>query len=574
MPVLHTQQLVLRVTLHLTSAGTLSELATLQVSGNPITFPPPDVIKGGTRAILRFLKEKCDAEENSDGLPTSSPAAGEVEPLGNHPGSTPDAKRRSESLRESSFDDQDGEESESAVWCGWYSEGEGRQARVAENAPESHYEGDESDDGDETSRNSSVHSTSFRIAIKAGGDSVVEQDLHLGLQEEPDSERDTLGRPPSSTSACLLTPNFEFPTRPEYDLTREDSSSDRGLAEGPCRPEDDPSIATWSCTCFQDPSPITRDKMHIFGRSPDSTSKHRFLKTLPDTLESLLLPVGSIMVPSMAPGHIGGHRRTLHLHLQGDNHHLEDDMESLEGDLGEGYRRPHSEPFCDIEKECHRKVSCVSLPVVSLQLPALEGHLLQERGPRPGLASNRRIARRPRPGAGSRRTQKEHHKPKLVTVAEVHRRAREARRRQREMLAATREMNASQRLKSVAGLEDWREEAKQLQLQQQYHHTLHPNAYLPAVCEAPFAIDGTMLTPRARSKIKTKEDQKRSLSPSVSQVTGVCAGVRSCLEELSTAAGGAAGGEEGGSLAHTASIVTQLHHLRRQLNRLKVNCVI
>lgn len=37
--------------------------------------------------------------------------------------------------------------------------------------------------------------------------------------------------------------------------------------------------------------------------------------------------------------------------------------------------------------------------------------------------------------------------PRLATVAEVHRRAREERRRQREMLAATREMAEQQRLK-------------------------------------------------------------------------------------------------------------------------------
>ncbi|KAK3860539.1 hypothetical protein Pcinc_033418 [Petrolisthes cinctipes] len=114
---------------------------------------------------------------------------------------------------------------------------------------------------------------------------------------------------------------------------------------------------------------------------------------------------------------------------------------------------------------------------------------------------------------------------------------------------------------------------------------------------APFAVDGTTLTPRARAKMKGREDTKAPTDPSVSEV---CAGVRSCLEELNVAGGGGRGGEGeggggmerkggggmrggvrgggrgggGGSLVQSASVVHQLHHLRRQLHRLRVNCLI
>ncbi|KAK7065146.1 hypothetical protein SK128_014447 [Halocaridina rubra] len=418
---------------------------------------------------------------------------------------------------------------------------------------------------------SSCSATSLRVAIKTSGSGeAFKQDLKLSLSKEAlDSGRETLGRPQSPISPCLLTPNIEFPSRPQYDLTGELDPEENFQYE-----ENYPS---WTCDCFKDSSPISKEKLKVISKISDEAVKNKLLRN---------------MIPGDGPldfhhclpiSDPNAHRRSLHLHLQGDNNGLEDDLESLDGDIGEGYRRPHSEPIGDIEKECHRQISSetvLSLPVVSLQLPGppdlrgCQGRRYRRSSRKPGEGQ-----RRNRQGISTRRTYRDVQKPKLVTVNEVHRRAREERKKQRETLAAAIEMAANQRIKSDGELEAWREEARQMQQQQQQHYSLHPDSYLRAVCEAPFAVDGTMLTPRARAKLKPR-DNKSSRSPSVSDVTGVCAGVRKCLDELSqssksTAVGGAAGvGHEEGPLSHTASLVHQLTHLRRQLNRLRVNCVI
>nr|XP_053637882.1 uncharacterized protein LOC128692652 [Cherax quadricarinatus] len=461
------------------SLGTLPELATLQVSDNPIIFPPPDVIKGGTRVILRFLKEKCAASENNESL-TNPCTADEDHPGGNHKILASNARERSESWEEEEEEDSsfDNEENGGGVercgsartWYGWDggSEGDTEDSESDQNSRRRQKRGSENeskdDEDEEKGDNPPSLSTNFRIAITKG---VEEQhDLHLSLQQRPDSESDTLGRASSPASACLLTPNFDFPTRPEFDVTREDATCERGLGHDPRGPEDNTPGVTWSCDCVQDTSCISPDsRMRILNRLPDS--KHRFLNSFSspraDSLQSFLLPVGSIMVPSEALSHIEGHRRTIHLHLQGDPHQLEDDMESLEGDLGEGYRRPLSEALSHTDDDCQRQVNSISLPVVRLQLPSLEEQLLlqqQQQQLRGGTAAGSRrlwrTARRPlegsrrsRPSLVSKRNQKEQHKPKLVTVAEVHRRAREERRRQRERLAAARELDANQRLKYV-----------------------------------------------------------------------------------------------------------------------------
>ncbi|XP_071519570.1 LOW QUALITY PROTEIN: uncharacterized protein [Panulirus ornatus] len=615
--------------------GTLPELTTLQVSDNPLSFPPGDVIEGGTRAILRFLKSQCQVGGHNHSLPpcpTRPPDA--AYPEGNHDmrGNLARWLEDQQALDDGVVEGVCGGSTVSGGECG--ADGDVRCGSVASSAGE--YSDSDSDSDDEYSehwnhrpREGSSHeasrtttpispSTNFRIAIRSGDPSegrgpspgLPEEkdptpglpegrdlgpdlpeggDLALGHPDEhnlglglglhdlpPDSGRDTLGRPASPSSACLLTPNTEIPSRPEYDLTRE---GDQGLDDA-VQPEDDST--TWGCECFKaSSSSISREKLQVINKIPDEAAKQRLLRSLgpgPDLLRAL--PSGTLLPESQ--GHFGGHRRALHLHLQGD-YQLEDDMESLAGDLGEGYRRPHSEPLGDTETECHRQVSSLSLPVVSLQLPSVEE---QQRGAAAGGSRRlRRTSRRPLEGIrrtrappGARRNQRDPHKPKLVTVAEVHRRAREERRRQREMLAAAREMAASQTLRTYGELEAWREETRLLQQeQQQQQHSLHPDSYVPAVCDAPFAVDGTTLTPRARSKMKRRADQRRSLSPSVSDLSGVRAGVRSCLEELTRARAGA--GEGGptaasGGLANTASLVHQLHHLRRQLHRLKVNCVL
>lgn len=68
-----------------------------------------------------------------------------------------------------------------------------------------------------------------------------------------------------------------------------------------------------------------------------------------------------------------------------------------------------------------RQVSCLSLPVVSLQLPTLEEQLMQQRGAAAGSRRLRRTARRPLEGfrrirapPGARRNHRDPHKPKLV----------------------------------------------------------------------------------------------------------------------------------------------------------------
>ncbi|XP_064085757.1 uncharacterized protein LOC135200921 [Macrobrachium nipponense] len=623
--------------------GTLTEITTLQVSDNPLSFPPRDVINGGTRAILSFLKSKCPKGEKPPTTSSSSAprrkakeeggdedeeeeeeeGRGETPSQGNHmrrrssyashlrrrnfgqrsqPSENVDEVkvvpgveiRREEEEEQVEEDEEEEEEEEdegreddgkeNKMWES-DSEHEEEMAAMSETTDEmagseGHYKRQRPYRSSSTSAASSMRylsasPNSLQIAIKDGR----ETSDHLNFREALDSGRDTLGRPPSPSSPCLLTPNIEFPRRPQYDLTAEQSLED----ECPFKDENCPS---WTCDCFKNSSPLSKDKLKVINKLPDEAIKQRLLNSMTGGQGQFYLHQCMMLNDPQGRQSAAAHRRSLHLRLQKDNIEIEDDLESLEGDIGEGYRRPHSEPVGDKEKECHRQMSAetvLPLPIVSLQLPSphdLRGGGCSGKRYRRPLARRTGLdgLRKSKQGMATRMNGRDVQKPKLVTVSEVHRRAREERRRQREKLAATREMVARQRLKSDEELEAWRDEAREMQMRQQQHYSLHPDLFLPAVCEAPFAIDGTTLTPRARAKIKPR-DHKRSSSPSVSDVSGVCAGVRKCLDELSDSSKGTnskhhVGGGEGRALSHTASLVHQLSHLRRQLNRLRVNYVI
>ncbi|XP_050739704.1 uncharacterized protein LOC127010031 [Eriocheir sinensis] len=605
-----------RLTALPTSLGMLPALVTLQVSDNPLTFPPETVIRGGAKSILQFLREVCAATTTSNICTTSSCESdfSTSTPV-KIPVSTWDGtggQMRHEHLiydenvlsgvedEGVTSDDSDGEDAGdlfrdtlvAAVGLGDTGGGSGMSASPGYlDCPPSPM-------------------PSLRVAIRTSRDSSPCQHYHqhqhhheglcLPLHSHlPDSDGDTLAPPASPVSPCLLTPNTDLPTRTTFDLTREGIEAyERELVMSLGLPGD---------VDIETLLGITRDGLEVLERLPDGEVKERLLRclsqrnTLPEHFDGAMPEFG---------GQFAGQqpRRALHLHLQADyqQQYFEDDSESLQGDLGEGYRRPYSQVVED-EGDGQRKVSPLPLPVVSLQLPA-SGEAWSGGEEEDGRAGGR--GRRRTHGSGKRikRGSNRLHKPKLATVAEVHRRARDERRRQREMLAAAREMTEQQRLKSQEGLEVWRDETRLLQEQR----ALSPEGYLPAVCEAPFAVDGMMLTPRARSRLKSSGGIRSSLSPSVSEV---CAGVRSCLEELNRtktcserrrAEGGGGGGKGedgidgevgkggdgggkgrgggggggggrvvvGNSLAHPAAIVHQLHHLRRQLHRLKVNCVI
>ncbi|ROT72685.1 putative serine/threonine-protein kinase roco4-like [Penaeus vannamei] len=591
----HLQVLLLQDN-HLTALppalGTLTELTTLQVSDNPLAFPPAEVIRGGAKAILGFLKSRCPTKETKVGsLPAPRGRGGEGSPFaegategggarGEEPGSGEDEEsgRRPEHLRE-----------ESSGESGSWSDASGQECEAFHSSQQSKQAADACSLPSLASVGQPPHAEAaggFRIAIK-NSDSLEEQETQLHLQVPPqDSGRDTLGRPPSPTSACLLTPNNEFPSRPEYDLPLDGQCHPPHL-DGECHDHDDEDSLGWRCECFRSISPVTRDRVRVVSYSKP---KSRLAKNTSSDQEPPAENGGGAEPQEQEnifpTGATIAQRRSLHLRLQGDwQAMVEDDLESLEGDIGEGYRRPLSDS--DEDEKDKRKGSSetvLTLPVVSLYLPGPDEYRgVLARRYRRSARRQGEAARRARATMLARKGNRDLHKPsRLVTVTEVHKRAREERRRQRERLAALREMTALQRLKSADGLEAWRDEARQMQ----QHHTLHPDSFLPAVCTAPFAVDGTMLTPRARSKIRARGDQRSSASPTVSDVSGVCAGVRSCLDQLAKskspggsggagAGGGAGGGEEGGgTLVNTVSIVHQLSHLRRQLNRLRVNCVI
>lgn len=361
------------------SPGTLTELTTLQVSDNPLAFPPAEVIRGGTRAILGFLKSRCPTKETQAGsLPAARGRGGEGSPFAE--GATDGGGARSEEPRSGEDEGSGGRpehllHEESSGESGSWSDASGQECEEFPSSQQSKMAAD-------ACSLPSIPSVAqpplaeaaggFRIDIK-NSDSLEEQEMQLHLQVPPqDSGRDTLGRPPSPTSACLLTPNNEFPSRPEYDLPLDGQCHPPHL-EGECHDHDDEDSLGWRCECFRSISPVARDRMRVVSYSKP---KNRLAKNTSSDQEPPAESGGSAEPQEQEnifpTGATIAQRRSLHLRLQGDwQTMVEDDLESLEGDIGEGYRRPLSDS--DEDEKDKRKVnassrvrpSAASLPTLS-----------------------------------------------------------------------------------------------------------------------------------------------------------------------------------------------------------------
>ncbi|KAK3860537.1 hypothetical protein Pcinc_033416 [Petrolisthes cinctipes] len=471
------------------SLGILSELVTLQVSDNPLSFPPAGVIREGTRAILSFLRDHMASQSCQPSLPgpgrentTIVYCFGDIEGhrRRDDPGNCYDDSDTG------SDDDDDDDDFEDDVMGTDDSEG-----------VEIEGSGDDGGDGDNVGmcggegvggirvwrsleRNNtreseaSVHSSptrsaagGLRVAIRSHGDhndtleeEYQKSEIRLLSLRQPDSERDTLGRPHTPISPCLLTPNADFPSRPEYDLELMDNPKVL-LGHHSYDPKNDSTTTTTNTTTYHSTS-NTRDKTRC-GKNTDADHQHRPPSTYPlkldpledDTWETSRNNNNNNENNNSDTKTQDGIRRSLHLRLQEDHHHqhqqhqdgdmMKDDLESLEGDLGEGYRRPSSR-LEDLGGEANKDARSLPLPVVRLQLVEVEeqkGRTSAE-GRGSGDSRKRYYYRR---GSEQRSYSGNRRKPKLVTVAEVHRRAREARRKQREGLTKAREAAETQRLK-------------------------------------------------------------------------------------------------------------------------------
>lgn len=197
---------------------------------------------------------------------------------------------------------------------------------------------------------------SLRVAIRTSREEVSpqhrqhyhNQNLRLPLHAQPpDSDGDTLAAPTSPVSPCLLTPNTDLPTRTTFDLTQEGLEEFErelvmtlqleGLAGGMDGDLDTEALVS-----------LTQQGLEVLERIPDGEVKQRLLRCLGQQ--------HTLTEPEFERNCVAPHRRALHLHLQGGHQYFEDDSESLQGDLGEGYRRPHSQVVED-ETECPKKVS-------------------------------------------------------------------------------------------------------------------------------------------------------------------------------------------------------------------------
>lgn len=341
--------------------GTLTELTTLQVSDNPLTFPPAEVLRGGTRAILGFLKSRCPAKETKTGsLPVPRGRGGEGSAFA-------EASSEGDGVQREGAGGGGDEVSgghpehlmreESSGESGSWSDASGQECREFPSLQQSKMAADACSLPSLPSITQPSHAESaggFRIDIKHS-DSLEEQEMHLQVPPQ-DSGRETLGRPPSPISACLLTPNNDFPGRPEYDFPLDERCHPPHL-EGECHDHDDNDSLGWKCECFRSYSPLTRDRMRVVSYSKP---KNRLVKNT-STDQEPPAENGNSSEPQeqeniFPTGNTIAHRRSLHLRLQGDwQTMVEDDLESLEGDIGEGYRRPLSDS--DEDEKDKRKVN-------------------------------------------------------------------------------------------------------------------------------------------------------------------------------------------------------------------------
>lgn len=374
---------------------------TLQVSDNPLSFPPAAVISEGTRAILGFLRNHLVSQSCQSSLPGSchenatttttivyrfGDVEGHRERINgsgaycdeSDVGSYDDVDDEGDvdvGGREGSEDDDmegsdrgdevvccDGDVGDGTIVCGDGGEAAcvvgvdgadgGRVWRTLErnNTRES--------EGSFQSTSPTHRSAGLRVAIRSYGDhhhnhhhymhhnntlEVDEEEYRkseqLRLLPPPDSERDTLGRPHTPISPCLLTPNADFPSRPEYDLGH--LNNPRILLGYHYDPRNDSinTITPTSSSYHQSTSPSNaRDRTRCRKNSDFDHLHHRQLDPLEDD------PRGTSGNTNNTNNNDAktqdGSRRSLHLRLQDEGEG--DDLESLEGDLGEGYRRPHS----------------------------------------------------------------------------------------------------------------------------------------------------------------------------------------------------------------------------------------
>lgn len=343
----------------------LPALVTLQVSDNPLTFPPETVIRGGAKAILQFLREVCAAATTSSSTHTNSSCESDFStstPV-KIPVSTWDStggKMRHEHLI---YDENviPGVEDEGVTSGDSEVEDAGDLFRSTLVAPV-----DSGDGGGGSGLGAAPGylecptspMPSLRVAIRTSRDSSPrhhyrhqhhQEGLCLPLHSHlPDSDGDTLAPPVSPVSPCLLTPNTDLPTRTTFDLTREGIEAyERELVMSLGLPGD---------VDVETLLGLTRDGLEVLEKLPEGEVKQRLLRclsqrnTLPENFE------GS--VPEFGGQYTGQPpRRALHLHLQADHQqqYFEDDSESLQGDLGEGYRRPYCQ-VVEEEGEGQRKV--------------------------------------------------------------------------------------------------------------------------------------------------------------------------------------------------------------------------
>ncbi|XP_076045694.1 uncharacterized protein LOC143027934 [Oratosquilla oratoria] len=539
--------------------GKLMDLMTLQVSDNPLEFPPRVVVQTGTRAIITYLASMLLKKTATTG---EEEEEDERESLVQH----------SECLGcEGCRGRGKGDEDDDVITHNCCKKGQGNSNGDVPNPCVQRYE--------------------------YSSPPILEM-IHLDIHPEEDpvnSYRDSLGYASTPTSPCLLTPDWDLPGRPQYYSSwlgegvprDEDKDHERKVEEeGECQ-----------CLCdSKEPSSerfLTEFEKRRNSREPlhgcsSRNPEHRHRR------QHVLLPQPSFSSSTFVST-MGRVEET-----------KEDDEDSLEGDVGEGCRRPSQGK--SPRKECLRQTShetaISSLPLVCIRLPSPDGRLpssakgnnhdgeneLNKEGDNvttifaPSMdmksaATSDQVRRGSRNAHGRRSCNRRFSRvpscpPKLVTAADVRQRAREQRRRQKRRHEASEVAHHVQRIKSNESLRSWREELRQRQLER---FGLPVASYQSSVVDAPFGIDMDTLPAQLHHKIqeRRRDHGKQKLSRSdiikTMSMEQVSVGMRACVEQLESSSSSSLSSN---SVAHAATIVRQLHHLRRQLQRLRVNAVI
>ena len=275
-------------------SGNLKTLETLQVDDNPLKYPPLCVIKQGLEHVLMFLRanmkmSKFKMKHSSKSIKPNL----EAQIIITTPKDQDDLEIEDSSLKtdESKFDqDVFIEETPLQSPC--------RQKLVRLNSFDGSYASEES------SRVSSI-----------------DESLSLDLSEKnhsSDSGRDTLNQPPTPSSPCLLTPDHDLPSSSKYNVVPEINTS--------CRCENSycyDSEFNRKCYCksIKNEQKIEQDQTMYTSNDVEYEDGNSEMKNR-------------------------NQKKQLHLVLQrnaeldlGPDFDLEDDQESLDGDIGEGYRK-------------------------------------------------------------------------------------------------------------------------------------------------------------------------------------------------------------------------------------------